>query len=140
MTINRELAVLILYTIIGVSFGIGSLQYDLGTLDDMQTGYFPGLVSVVLVLIGVLNYIKNFKQEEIVVIHIKIPVVLICIIALTFVIAKLSGLFLANIFLVWSSAWLHPDFNIKNTTIITILSLLLLLILKFTILRALPLW
>ena len=140
MIINKELAVLILYTIIGVTFGIGSLQYDLGTLSDMQTGYFPALVSAVLVLIGIINYIKNFKQEEKIVIHIKIPLVLIGIIILTFVIAKLSGLLLSSVFLIWSSSWLHPDFNVKNTSVITILSILLLLILKFTILRALPLW
>ena len=140
MLINRELAVLILYSVIGITFGIGSLQYDIGTLDNMQTGYFPALISGILILIGILNYIKNFKQKDKVVIHINIPILLIAIIVLTFVIAKLSGLLLASIFLVWSSSYLHPEFNLKHTSIITAVSILLLLILKFTVLRALPLW
>ena len=140
MTINRELAVLILYTIIGISFGIGSLQYDLGTLDDMQTGYFPALVSGILIIIGIVNYIKNFNNKETVVLHLKVPLILISIIVLSYVFAKLSGLLIASIFLIWSSAWLHPDFNIKNTLIITVISIILLLILEFTLLKALPLW
>lgn len=140
MIINKELAVLILYTIIGVTFGIGSLQYDLGTLSDMQTGYFPALVSGILIIIGIVNYIKNFNNKETVVLHLKVPLILISIIVLSYVFAKLSGLLIASIFLIWSSAWLHPDFNIKNTLIITVISIILLLILEFTLLKALPLW
>lgn len=140
MLINRELAIFLLYGIIGTVFGLGSLQYELGTLEDMHTGYFPALISGILILLGAINYIKNFNQSEKVMINIKIPFLLITIIVVTFVITLMSGMLLAIIFLLWSSAYLHPDFNIKSTAITTVICIAMILVLKYTILKALPLW
>lgn len=51
----------IFFSIIGIFFVIYSLNYKIGSLSNMEPGFFPLVVSAVLMIVGIFLIIKNFK-------------------------------------------------------------------------------
>jgi len=55
----------LLFIALGLVFGIGSLQYTLGTVSEAGPGFYPLVVSTILFVLGVITLIKNrLSQDE----------------------------------------------------------------------------
>lgn len=48
-----------LFIIIGSIFGVGSTQYTIGSSDNIGPGYYPLLVSVAVIMLGVTVILKR---------------------------------------------------------------------------------
>jgi hypothetical protein len=129
-----------MFIVTGLVFLTGSQFYDLGTLSDMESGYFPAIISSILILLGILNYIKDFKQKELIDLKLGKPILLFFIIICTSLIAKYAGMILATVFVITATSRLHKDYSIKNCIITNILGISLILLLKFTLLQAMMIW
>lgn len=138
MQINRELGLSLFYFVFGLIFAVAGTKYDIGTLDDMNTGFFPVMVGILLMLVAVANYIKNIKSKETIELKIKIPLYISLLIILTYVFTEFLGFIVASSILIWSSAYLHPKFSIKGTAVINTIAVIIIVILKYTLLRNLP--
>lgn len=51
----------ILFLIIGITFLLYSLHYKIGNLEDIGTGFFPLVISVLLAFSGSVLIFKNVK-------------------------------------------------------------------------------
>jgi TRAP-type mannitol/chloroaromatic compound transport system permease small subunit len=49
----------IVFLIFGIVFKIYSYQYNIGTASDMGPGYFPNLISTIVIILGVLIICKG---------------------------------------------------------------------------------
>jgi hypothetical protein len=62
---NKTLWASILFIVVGTIFAVSSSNYHLGTLSLIGPGFFPLLVSIILIFVGILLAIKdlygNFK-------------------------------------------------------------------------------
>jgi hypothetical protein len=140
MQLNKDLGIAIFYVVFGSVFAIGGLQYELGTLEEMDSGYFPVMIGSILIFVGLLNYLKSFKSKETVELKFKIPLTITALIMLTYIITEFVGFIIASTVLVWASAALHPKFSVKGTVVINLVVVTLILVLKHTLLRNLPIW
>jgi hypothetical protein len=139
MKVDKELGLSIFYIIFGSIFVFGGMRYPLGSLSDMGSGYFPVLVGSLLIIIGVLSYIKNFFNPTLVDIKLKVPLSIAALFVLSYIITKYIGFIAAITVLIWGSAMLHSGFNKRSILIVNIVSIVITIILKLTLLRNLPL-
>ena len=139
MSVDKELGLSIFYILFGSIFIIGGFQYPVGTLENMGSGYWPILVGGLLFVIGVLNYIRSIGTSSIVEIKVKVPLTVAGLFILTYLLTKYIGFLFAVSVLIWGSAMLHPKFNWKGVAIVNIVCIIITVILKFTLLRNLPL-
>jgi len=51
----------VLFLIIGITFLIYSLHYNIGNIADIGTGFFPLIISILLSLTGSILIFKNVK-------------------------------------------------------------------------------
>jgi len=54
----------IFFIVIGILFFSMSLSFEFGTASNMGPAYFPRVLSVILVFIGILNLIKSFLVKS----------------------------------------------------------------------------
>jgi hypothetical protein len=59
----KDLLTGILFVSIGLLFNLYSRIYELGTASNMGPGYYPGLISILLTLLGIFLIIKNFIKK-----------------------------------------------------------------------------
>lgn len=140
MSLNRELAISITFILFGSIFLAGSLFYEIGTLGEMGSGYFPALISSILILLGFLNFIRGFKSLEPIDLNFRIPLTLFIIILLTSLIAKYQGMILATAFVIAATSRIHKNYSVKNCLITISIGVGLIIILKLTLLRAMIIW
>ena len=140
MVINKELSISIFYILFALVFIVGGMQYPIGSLDAMGGGYWPILVGCILFVIGVLNYIRYLicRTPIIINIKIKVPLSATILLILTYLIAEYISFIIGISFLIWGSAMLHPKFNIRSTLIVNMVSIVLTIILKMTLITTLP--
>ena len=48
--------------IIGLAYFVASLEYQLGTLDNMGPGFYPRYLSAALMMLGVISIVRAVKQ------------------------------------------------------------------------------
>ncbi|MEP9379297.1 tripartite tricarboxylate transporter TctB family protein [Aquabacter sp. CN5-332] len=65
MSPSRQLIAGLLFIAIGVAFGYGAWGYKMGTALQMGPGYFPFLLSMVLVGLGALAALQGFLEAGI---------------------------------------------------------------------------
>ena len=53
----------ILFLVIGITFLLSSLKYNLGTASEMGPGFFPFISSAALILISVIMIISSVKVK-----------------------------------------------------------------------------
>lgn len=62
---DRNLARALLFMLIGLAFGLGSLRYSIGQLSQAGPGLFPLMVSGLLFLIGLISLVRSrFVQAD----------------------------------------------------------------------------
>lgn len=59
----KDLATGILFIVIGIIFQTYSSIYELGTASNMGPGYYPSLVSGLLILLGIVLVAKNIIKK-----------------------------------------------------------------------------
>lgn len=138
MLINKELGLSIFYFVFGLMFAVAGTKYELGTLSDMGTGYFPVMIGCLLMIIAVINYLQNFNSQDTIKVKLKIPLIVSGLIFLTYALTEFVGFIFAISILIWGSAYLHPKFSIKGTAILNVVAVVIIVILKYTLLRNLP--
>jgi hypothetical protein len=61
MTVNiRDIGAGLIFIAIGILFGLGSLELELGTALRMGPGYFPLVLAGILVVLGVVILVQGF--------------------------------------------------------------------------------
>lgn len=55
----------LLFVIVGLVFAIWSTTYNIGTASNMGPGYFPLILSLTLVILGLLNVLKSLAVKEV---------------------------------------------------------------------------
>lgn len=138
MLINKELGLSLFYFVFGLLFAVAGTRYEIGTLSDMGTGYFPVAVGCLLMLIAVVNYLTNIKSKETIELQMKEPLLISVLLMLTYLVTEYAGFIVAGSMLIWGSAYLHPKFSVKGTLVVNIIAVAIILILKYTMLRNLP--
>lgn len=61
---DADLVAGLVFVVFGVAFGVGSLGYDLGSLREMGPAYFPLLLAVILVALGVGTVVKAWTSPD----------------------------------------------------------------------------
>jgi putative tricarboxylic transport membrane protein len=59
----KDLLTGLLFLTVGAIFGISSWQLSVGTSDEMGPGYFPLLISSVLVVVGMILIVKHLWKS-----------------------------------------------------------------------------
>jgi hypothetical protein len=118
LPINRDAAAGILFIAIGIFFGIYSICYQIGTLLRMGPGFFPFVLSILVVLLGLIILIRAIfvpRLHEISVGTVR-PVLAISISILAFAaMVNYIGLFVSIITLVLLSRFAAKPFNAGRT-------------------------
>jgi len=58
---NKNLLSGLIFIIIGITFLISSLSYNFGNSSMPGPGYFPFILSCILILIGIIKILKNIS-------------------------------------------------------------------------------
>jgi hypothetical protein len=61
---QKDLLAGLLFVFIGLAIALGTREFELGTARRMGPGYFPAMLSGILVLLGVIISIKSFFGAE----------------------------------------------------------------------------
>lgn len=61
---RKEFTSGLLFIAIGTGAGVYAKRYTLGTATDMGPGYFPIMVSAVLVVVGAVAIIRAMRSQE----------------------------------------------------------------------------
>lgn len=130
----------ILFLIIGFIFLVMSADMDIGTLGRMGPGMYPLIVSCILILIAIAYSFKSVNDNEPMDLDIILLIKMLTAVIAAIIAFKYVGLLVSILILVPSVASLHKDFNVKDTAISTSVAVALTIILKFTVLKAIPLW
>lgn len=116
----------LLFVIVGLIFAIWSTTYDVGTASNMGPGYFPLILGLILVILGLLNVLKSMVVKEVnTPANIAWrPLILILLANILFgVLLPLTGLIVATFALVIVSSFAMPNTQIKEILILsTVLS------------------
>jgi hypothetical protein len=55
----KEIIIGIFFIAVGLLFGSISLTYTIGTLSNMGPGYYPLILSVALIVLGIVNILRE---------------------------------------------------------------------------------
>jgi hypothetical protein len=47
------------FFVIGIIFGVSSLSYEIGTINDMGPGFYPLMISLVLIFLSLILILKK---------------------------------------------------------------------------------
>lgn len=53
----------LMFTVVGAVFAVGATELELGTAADMGLGYFPLMMGMLLVILGIAITLKSFKSR-----------------------------------------------------------------------------
>lgn len=131
----------LLFIIVGLFFGLASLRYEMGTLSNMNAGYMPLVLGIALCVLGLFIVIRSFHSEETKAnINWKIAFYITGLLVLFVVVFKSVGGIVAAVLLVYTSAYIHKEFNFKKTTYAAIVVVFSVLVFKFLLGSEIPLW
>lgn len=137
---NKSLAVALFLIISGATFSILSLDYRIGTPDYMGPGFFPFVVGLIVVGIGATFLLDSIKDKTRVSANYGVGIKLLASICGSVVVFKYTGMLVAVLFLVWTSALIHPRFNIKQTLYLSAAVGVLTVAMKYGLMETMPLW
>ena len=132
----------LLFVIVGLVFSTWATYYKIGSASDIGPGYFPAMLGVILVILGILNLLKSIATGET-----KIPasiawrpLILILLANILFgVLLPSMGLVVAIFALVIVSSYAMPDTQIKETILLaTLLSVVGCIVFAWALSMPLP--
>ncbi len=129
----------IFFVLVGTFFGYHSLEYNIGSLTNISSGFFPFWLSMLLILLGIIIFLSGIKNDISANSDLKIPLYILCSLIAFIFIFKYTGFLFAGIFLIWATAIIHKNFSFIGTVIISIVYSLIILLLNIYILNSLPL-
>lgn len=126
---------------VALAFGLGSLNYTVGTFSRAGPGMFPLLVSGLLFLIGLLSVIRSFLAEK-VPIDVKFKNLLIIIGSLCgfALISHYVNMSVATVFLVFLSGLAAPPYSVMRNLKIAVGLLLVAVVFQKLLGLNLPLY
>lgn len=130
----------ILLFMIGFIFLIMSSNMQLGTLADMGPGMYPFIISIILIIISTVYAFQSQNNNEVLHLEIFVLIKMLGAVFLGILAFKYFGILASIVVLVPLVSTLHKDFTWKSCIISTTVSSILAIILKLTVLKALPLW
>lgn len=130
----------ILFFMIGFLFLMMSADMQLGTLANMGPGMYPFIVSCILIIISIAYVFQSQKENEPMDLDIIDLVKMLGSVALAIIAFKQLGILASIVVLVPLVSTLHKDSNWRHGLIATAIASVLAVILKLTVLKALPLW
>lgn len=125
---------------LGFLFLFLSSELKLGTLAKMGPGMYPFIVSCLLIFTSIVYTIKADKNNEQLDLNIVILLKMLGAMFFSILSFKYLGILAAIIVLVPLVSFLHKEWTYKSIIISTVISSIIVIILKFTVLKALPLW
>jgi hypothetical protein len=139
MQIHKDKISGIFFILVGLFFGYHSLNYEIGNVRDIATGFFPFWISVLSIVIGTIILLLGFRNDEKISVELKTPLYILTILVAFIFVFKYTGFLIAGIFLIWSSAVVHKDFSVSGTLIVSVIYAIIIILLKYFILNSLPL-
>jgi hypothetical protein len=130
----------ILFFGIGFLFLMMSTNMQLGTLANMGPGMYPFLVSCLLIGISIAYVFQSQKDNEPMNLNILDLGKMLGAMFLAIIAFKYLGILASILILVPLVSTLHKEWTWKSCVISTTIAAILAIILKFTVLKALPLW
>jgi len=129
----------IFFIAIGIFFGYHSLDYNIGSLANISSGFFPFWISILTVLLGIMIFLSGIRNDISISSDLKIPLYILCILITFIFIFKHTGFLIAGTFLIWATAIVHKNFSFIGTVVISIVYSLIIILLNSYILNSLPL-
>lgn len=139
MKIYQEKLCGIVFIIIGLFFAYQSLDYKIGSISKIGSGFFPFWVSVAVIILGMIIFITGFFNDNKINIEIDTPLYILLVLVSFVFVFKYTGFIIAGLFLIWASAFIHEKFSLKGTILISFIYVFIITIFKFYILNSLPL-
>lgn len=138
---HKNIGAGLLFLIVGLFFSITTLvRYQVGTPGNMGTGFLPLSVGSILCFLGLITIFRDRDIKTRLGANFKIPLKLTLMIISFVILFKFLGAIVASIFLVFGSAYLHPNFEKTKTVYVALVIILLILIFKFLLNTPIPLW
>lgn len=130
---QQDLFAGLMFIIIGAAFGLAAIDYDMGSASRMGPGYFPVVLSALLVLLGLIIAAGAFRRRAVnlAVAPIVLRPVLIVLgaIALFAFALPALGFVISMILLIVVASWAAHDSRLRDTLI----SCLVLLIFSWVV-------
>jgi hypothetical protein len=60
---QKDFASGLMFTIVGIAFGVGATNFDIGSAARMGPGYFPLLLGILLAVLGVVITLQSFGSH-----------------------------------------------------------------------------
>lgn len=132
----------LLFVVVGLVFSTWATYYKIGSASNMGPGYFPAMLGVILVGLGILNLLKSIATSETKV-SVNIawrPLILILLANILFgVLIPSMGLVAAIFALVIVSSYAMSDTQIKETILLaTLLSVVGCIVFAWALSMPLP--
>lgn len=137
---NRSLAIALFLFVGGATFSIMSLDYRIGTPDYMGPGFFPFFIGLIICAIGSTFLLDARRDDTRLCANYAAGIKLLASICSSVIVFKYTGMLVAVLFLVWTSALIHPKFNIKQTLYLSAAVGVLTVAMKYSLMETMPLW
>lgn len=62
-TSQKDFASGLMFTIVGIAFGVGATNFDIGSAARMGPGYFPLLLGILLAVLGLIVTLQSFGRH-----------------------------------------------------------------------------
>jgi putative tricarboxylic transport membrane protein len=116
----KDLSAGLMFIVVGGMFAIGANQYPMGTAVRMGPAYFPSVLGWILVVLGLIVFVRSFYMDDDEVIRKTNYRPLLLVIGAVFVFAFLldkAGLVIASFALMFISAMGGWDFKWKEQVV-----------------------
>lgn len=137
ITVNQEKSIGIFFLILGIIFLSISLSYDLGSLSNMGPGFFPTILSGILIIFGIYQLLLN---GDMISVGVRIPGLLLLCLLISSLIFKITGIIPATIFLIVASYRLISEFKVKELMYLVMFFTVCILLMKMFFSNMVPLW
>lgn len=138
--INREFAVGLVFTITGLLFLYFGQSYAVGDPLNMGPGFLPFYLSLSLLAIGLVQFLRARTGSTTVEVNILSPLVIAVAIAAFAYLLPWIGAVIGTGVVMFVTGRLHPKFTVKGWAISYAVVLALILIFKFVLGSTIPLW
>lgn len=130
----------ILFTAIGLFFGVSCRDLEIGTPANMGPGFLPLAISVILTVIGLLQIFRSVKANgEKADFHFRDPFIVVAMIVIFGLMIEKAGALVSLFVLMLASAYLHKNFNWRYFIISYAFIFLLMLAFRYILGSTIPL-
>ena len=137
---QRDFYTGLLFTAIGLFFGLTCLNLEIGNPANMGPAFLPLTVSIILTCIGLLQIFRSVKVNgEKAEFKFRDPFAVVAMIVIFALTVEHVGVLLSLFLLMLASAYLHKNFNFKHFIISYTFIFLLMISLKYLLKSTIPL-